>query len=354
MIYIFAIIMIYTNKIITMKFKNSKLIYCILTGFFLYLVMALKDPFLGKSDTLTIYYPSFENVIFNTMKYVFLRYREESALFYIVTKLISYFTHNLILYYALLEIPIIYSVTKIIYKHSKMPELSFLAFFSLNFYFFNFIALKNSVAFAFLMLAMDSYIEEKNKKTILYIILATLFHYTALIFLVALIIKKVKFGYKNFIFLIGILLITIFMKNTIFNYIFSIIDSGRYSVYSNRTETINLLMFTINILILSFSKLITNDNYVKQNSKLFNLLWIGTMFSIFTVLLAEFSRISMYFSVSSIILIPNTLKQIEKKNIRIFMCFIIEVFMIIYCFYSVIPNLNLNEYEFFWNSMYLK
>lgn len=349
-IYIVTIILIFVIKLLTNKTKNSKLNFCIITGIILYLLIALKDPFLGESDTKTIYYPAFNNVMINTMQYVINRYMDESILFYVITKLITYITQNVVIYYAIIEIPLIFATSKFIYKYSNMPALSFIMFFSLQYYFFNFIALKNSVALGFLILAIDALIEEKNKKYIFFTALAGLFHITALILLILYPIRKMKIT-TNKIILLGIItLITIIMKDKIFDLIFLIINTGRYSIYSTRVETISLVPFIINIVMLIFSYIITNKEFKKENQLIFLALWIGTIISAFTIILAEFSRIAMYFSVVSIILVPNGINTVKLKNNKTTYYFFVLMFLFIYCFGSVIPNLNLQSYSFFWNN----
>lgn len=350
-IYIVVVIMMYMFSIITKKMKNSKFYYCILTGIMLFLLISLKNPFLGKSDTLTIYYPAFKNIIAHDFKYVFFRYYEESMLFYIVTKLITIFTTNVNIYYAILEIPLIFGVTKLIYKYSKMPVLSYILFFSLHYYFFSYIALKHAVALGIILFAIDAAIEKKWKKFFIITALATLFHPTAIIFFIIYPVRKLNLKKSKIFILIFILLGVVLFKDKILDIIFSVLKDGRYSMYKSRSNTINIIPFLINIIMLTFSYIIKNN---KQNQTeeliLKDMLWLGTIFSATTIVMAESLRISMFFSVSSIILIPNKVYE-SKKNEIAFFYIVISVVALIYCFYSCLPNLNLIPYKFWWENI---
>lgn len=334
------------------KLKKGKFYYCVLAGGLIYILIALKNPFLGNSDTLSIYYPAFKHVISNDMTFVFYRYLEESVIFYPVTKIISMFTTNVVVYYAILEIPIIFAISKLIYKYSKKPWLSFIIFFMLQYYTFCFIALKHAVAIGFLVLALDALLEKKYKKFFVLTIIATLFHATAIVFLFAYFVQKLKITRWKIVITFILAMIIILLKDNIFSLIFSIFDSGRYSMYENRRETINLLTFGINLTMFVFAYVFLRKVDSEENNKeivLLNLLWTGTIVSILTVVLAEFLRISMYFSISCVILIPNVLKQIEYKQRNLY-TFVLIVILLIYFFGSNLPNLNLLPYQFYWET----
>lgn len=339
-IYIFLIIAII---LLSQILKKHKLAFCISCGLLLFLVIALKDPFLGKSDTLTIYYPAYQKIINNDLSYIFFRYIDESALFYVVSKFISCFSTNISVYYAVLSLPLIIGVSKLIYKHSKLPSLSFLLFVCLNFYFFSFIALKFSVALGIILFALDSFLSGKNKKCFFLIILATLFHYTSIIFLLIFFSKKIKFNKTYLIYILIILLIVCAFKNQIYDFIFSIFKTGRYSAYADRKVTLNLVPFVINYILICFAMLCSSKDSIKKEE--FGILWIGTCLSIFTIILAEFIRLSMLFSIISIIVIPNTIASRVKQKELLYI--VILVFALFYCFYSIIPNLGLYPYAFF-------
>lgn len=351
--YFGIIILLILLQPITKKIKNGKLIYCVMSGTLLYLLIAMKNPFLGGSDTLTIYYPAFKHVIANDMTFVFFRYIEESIIFYPVAKIISLFTTNVIIYYAILEIPILFAITKLIYKYSERPWLSFILFFTLQYYAFCFIALKHAVALGFLVFALDALLEKKYKRFFIFTIIATLFHATAIVFFLAYFVHKLKINRWKIISIFLLTMIIIVLRDTIFNIIFSIFNSGRYSVYENRRETINLLVFGINLIMFVFAFILLNRNNEasRKDIILLNLLWVGTVISALTVVLAEFLRISMYFSISCVILIPNTLKYLKYKQ-RILCIFIILMILLIYCFGSNLPNLNLIPYEFYWETTF--
>ena len=74
---------------------------------------------------------------------------------------------------------------RFIYRYSSSPVQSFVYYWGLLFYTFNFNALKQSVAMALILLAFDAVMERRLLRYLLLVTLATLFHFPAAIFLPA-------------------------------------------------------------------------------------------------------------------------------------------------------------------------
>ena len=77
-------------------------------------------------------------------------------------------------------------------RYSTSPLQSILYFFGLLFYLLMFNALKQAMAMAFILLAFDGIVERKLWKFLLWVVIASVFHYPALIFLPAYWIANMK------------------------------------------------------------------------------------------------------------------------------------------------------------------
>ena len=88
---------------------------------------------------------------------------------------------NYSLFLAFQAIVIVSCVYPVIYKHSKYPSISFLGLWAYSFG-YAFAVPRSGIAMAICYLAFDAYTEKKYVKTGILVILATMFHNTAILF----------------------------------------------------------------------------------------------------------------------------------------------------------------------------
>lgn len=99
--------------------------------------------------------------------------------------------------------------THFIRRYSTSPLQSILYFFGLLFYLLMFSALKQAMAMAFILLAFDGIMEKKLWKFLLWVVIASVFHYPALVFLPAYWIANMKLS-RNYLFLLALLLLMVY------------------------------------------------------------------------------------------------------------------------------------------------
>lgn len=76
---------------------------------------------------------------------------------------------------------------------------------------------------------------------------------------------------------------------------------------------------------------------------LYNLAFVGLMFQLYASFIAEMFRISMYFSVFNIVLVPLATMEEENKNIRMLITFGLILILLLYTFKD-----GITPYRFFW------
>ena len=138
------------------------------------------------------------------------------------------------------------------------------------------------------------------------------------------------------------------------NIIVNTFNVERFSMYTVQNfSSLNNLLFFINYCILLFSSFFIFTKKDEEDNKkygaLFKMQLIGTFISIFNVVLGEFNRISMFFTIYSIILIPESIKYIRETKTRTVILFFISIILIIYFLFFGIQNYLLIPYSFFWN-----
>lgn len=331
--------------------KNYKKWYCILCSIVLIVLIGFRDISLGQSDTEKVY-----SVIFNYFSKVdmteTLRYIERQNIektFYIIMKFFTSTFKSFHIFLFFICIPYIASVSYLIYKHSKFPVLSYVIFLALNYFSLSFTLLRHVIAMAFIIIALIFLLKDKKIKFLVFVLLASLFHKTALIFLIAYFCDKFRVNMKQVILLIIVLTFIFFFGNDIMNIVFTLINSSHYMGYKTSSGD-SIGFFIINVLLLIFSMKYLK-NYISENSKeaqiIMNLQFLTVIMSSFIMFIGEAFRMSTYFGIFSIILVPNSLSFEKNKKLKtIIYISMISVF-IGYFFGSTIVNTNIGPYSFF-------
>lgn len=352
-IYIVSIIMICINMYI---FRKNNKYFCISSGIILWLLIALRHISIGLNDTENVYLPYFEMItqmnIVDILNYEWM----PDKLFYIVMKLISIITSNYQVFIAIMAIPFTVFVMVIIYKYSKQPLLSVIIFISL-YYAYAFFLMRQVIAMGIVFYSFKHIKNRKVLKFIITILIASLFHNTAVIFLIAYpICRYIKFGVKNYIAIIVAYLIAKLSSNLILQIVEYIDFSGRitngiiHNIYQMSDDiSIVGLLITVSILIIStiyYKKL--EDEEKDEANYLLNLSTIGSTIYCFSGAITEFYRVALYFSLFNVLLLPNTLSSKKNKKDLLVYEIVIGLIFVIYFLTRTINNIGINPYMFFW------
>lgn len=359
LIYVVVLVIIFLSSYFL---KNNKKKFCIVTGVILWGLLAFRNISMGLNDTENVYYPFFRKILDMSFGDIFeYRFMSDKG-FYILMKIISIFTNNYQICIAILAIPFVFFIMYGIYKYSEDPLLSTVIFVSL-YYAYSFFLLRQVIAMG-IMFYSYKYIKERNVvKFICANIIASIFHNTSLIFLIAYpICNYVKYGYKNYFAIIicyiigknifGILIQVISNISILDRYMYSI-SNGYYA--TQKDFSVWGLIITVLILITSaffYKKGEANGDENKDNNQdkslnvLLNLSTLGSIMYCFTSAISEFYRISLYFSIFNILLLPNALKECkDRKEINIIKKILIILFLG-YFFTRTIFNTGIYPYTF--------
>lgn len=329
---------------------NYKRIYCIICSIFLILIIGLRNVSMGQGDTEKVYKVIFDYFTKFSWKETF-EYISKQDIeygFYFLMKLFTMFSRDFHLFLFIISIPYIVTISSLIYKYSKAPVLSYMLFISLNYFSISFTLLRHVLAIAFLIIAFLALIKNRKLKFVLFVMLATLFHKTAIIFIITPIFYKIKFNSKQIFVLFMTLIILYFFGNNILDIVFSILGNGRYAHYRDVAGD-NIGFFAINLLLLIFS-LLYKKKYAADNSDeckaLLNFQFLTVCMAAFIPFIGEAFRISTYFGIFSIILIPNCLANENNSKIKTIFYLLIIIFTSIYFILFTVNNTGINPYHF--------
>lgn len=301
----------FTNiKISQLDIKTKNMSFFICFIFILYLGL-FRDELLGVD---VANYKNYFNGIYanNGLMYFITNLRMYDIGYVLLNKFILLFTKN----FRILEITIflisfgIFSC--IIFKKSKYPAFSFLIYISLGFIGINLCILRQAIAYSLCFLSFDYLKRDKKAKFLLFVLLATMFHKTAIFFLFAYPITSNH--YKNLSIYKRIIFIAIFILGSIF------IMPKLYKYYANDYSNMSiagegyklLLIYFLLHLILRFIPYIGKNNEMNYDCS-----YGSVYFQIGAISFSVFTRIANYYSLFFTLTIPNIVYQSKNKKIYI-------------------------------------
>lgn len=270
----------------------------------------------------------------------------KDPLFHLFSKIISLMGANYQIWLAIIAGIFIYSISKLIKKYSNEPYISFIAFISLGYFYFSLTGLRQTMALAMVILSYKYLRERKLLQFILFVLFGSMFHSSAIIFLIAYPFANMKVGRKQIVGIMVSFILAYFFKQQvriIINYFNTI---GQYQNYNTREITLTFSGFIIQLFIYLFclgfkDDILERDN---KNLNLYNLLFLGLVFQSFASVIAEFFRVSMYFSIFGIILIPKALEELKDKYLKTTTYLLVLIALVAYIFISG----SFSGFEFYW------
>ncbi len=324
----------------------------ILIGLVLWFLAGLRDVSVGI-DTGTYY-----NAFYYEMPSEFGDVLENNRplLFWVISYLIRYElnSYNFLLF--ITSAVGILLISRLIIKYSSMPYLSFLIYTTCGFYALSLHLVKQYIAMGIVAYSFD-YIYKKNLKMFSVVIfIATLFHASAILFFPAYFLAYLRVAPKNILaYLIGGvvsyfcgLTILIYLAEIVFPYKTEYITVLNTMDASGVGQGMIFVYFSLAMLLVVFKdKLLETKT---KNIILINFTFMAAVIQVASIHFAMASRVTYYYSMFLILLIPEILQSIKKLYLRYFVHVILIILVI--CAYAV-KFYNLNEiypYRTFWGS----
>lgn len=329
--------------------SNKKLydVFTIISGFLLFLICALRTiDFAPDVVGYVNKYISLSNVNLSTLLSNFINNVGKDPFFYLFAKTISLMGFNYQAWLAIIALFFCWAITKLIKSYSPEPFISFLSLISLGFLYFSLTGLRQTMALSMIIFSYKYLKENKFIPFFILVILGSFFHTSAIIFLIIYPIKNMKINYKHFIIPLVALFIAYFFKDFVLKLLefLNLIDG--YSGYLTNNSSLNLSGFIIQFFIFLFCY-VYKKNILNQDEKdnvLYNLVFLGLFFQAFSLVIAEFFRVSMYFSVFSIILIPKAIMSEHNMNMKNIVYLFVLLSLTLYFLWTS----SFSGFKFFW------
>lgn len=240
--------------------------------------------------------------------------------YFALCKILSYISSDGQILIIVTSLFIVTSIGRFIYKYSKDVVLSAFLYISLNIYFFHLNGMRQSLAIAVLLWGVDYLVTDKKIRFLIVVYLASLFHSSAFVFSIILLVKDRKYTKKTYIQLMLVTVVGFIFAVPMFKIVTGIM--GKYSGYlDSKFGEANyfgaLFQFIIGFSIYSLchylhiSRIKTFENKIDQI-----VMWsvgIATCCFAMTMRMNIIGRSIQYFWTYALILVPNTISSIKGR-----------------------------------------
>jgi len=350
------------------KFKRKA--YLAIVFILLFFISAFRSINIGN-DTAT-YVKMFD--IFGSANNIFdLDTRIEIG-YIIFNKILYHMTSNPLILFIVTSAFILGSYLKFIYKNSNMIWLSVLLLINLRLFYFTLSGIRQSIAIAIVLLGYEYIKSRKLIKFIIVILIASLFHYSAIVFLIVYPISKIKFSYLVVILqaIIGVALY--FAFDILINFAFRLFPqyqaytaSGYFDGNVRIASILNFFVILSILLLGLFTKLgkhklpanetnrVYNANldlyYLNEDNLLLHIISLGVISYFIAINASLLDRVAMYFFIFTIILVPKAISNIRNRKMLTLVTYLIVVLTFVYNITILLYRpewQHVYPYEFFW------
>lgn len=320
--------------------QKNKRKYLLMICVIFYLLVAFRDVSVGM-DTKT-YCEEF-------LQITRLEFRLKDQGYTILTYLISRIFHNSRFF--LMVTSVFFPVCFYFYLKDE-PGSCLYVFFSvlilmtIGLFAFAFSGIRQTIALSFILLAYKQLKQQNFWKYLFWIFVAFMFHYSAVIFLIAYPLKNIKSLVLPVILFVTAFILGAFYPDTIIRLIGETVFSDIYGNYGTEYQSSNTYSMLIIQLGLMLIPLFYYKKLVKtpENRRILNTAFMMLYFQALTPVIAEFFRIAYYFSVALCLLLPRVLATIPDTKSRNLTFYGLTTAMILYL---VIFGNILIDYKFF-------
>lgn len=266
------------------------------------------------------YVASFSRICSGTLLDGEITWLKQSPLFYLICVLCAKFGGSYQLMFTCVAFVTLYFIYAAIIRSSSDWVISIYLYLCFCLYFQSFNQIRQMAAVAISLYALTWLQKDNIKKFVLWTMIATGFHMSVAVLLLILPIRKWKISLRNVVMyvLAGIMIYFAFpVLLGLFSNIsyIRIYQESSYAAATSKTTILNLI---VRIAMCGCCFLILRKNSViaSSNLSLFNSVVLCTLFQVCAVRFSIFGRVTTYFFVAYILLIPKVLQVFQRKFVR--------------------------------------
>ncbi|MGM9876375.1 MAG: EpsG family protein [Bacilli bacterium] len=329
-------------KIFGVNIKNNKK-YLLTIVIILTLFLGLRGPNVGLD--MGNYYNFFVAAKNSTIEYLYLHYDFEIG-FKMLTKLISFILFDFRFYIVIISTLSMIGIYYLIKDYSKNYFASIFLFITFNFFIYYICTLRQCLAISILLCSLSLL---KRKNILCYVasvMIASLFHKTALVFLFLPLFKYITFTSKMIVRYISLCVVLFIIKNPIIDVLTELIYD-QYIGYRDTSGEGYMMLLLILAVIIGICFVNKKFDINKEENKYFTgMLLLALPFQILSTKQGLVARIVLYFTYSFIILIPNNL-EIMKIKYRKILYPLFYILLFLFYVYQIFTNSVYVQYTIF-------
>jgi hypothetical protein len=264
----------------------------------------------------------------------------------LLSNFISYITSYFNFLLLIISLITMFFVGKTLLKWSTYPLLSLLYFFSTYYINLNMGAMRQGIAIALIFFSASFLLNNNKKKFIILVLIATAFHYSAIIFLLAIFIPENRISRSSAIIIV-VLCVLFGFYPVIQNLMLYFKDFSFLPAYikekllyygndliknKSMDYSTHIMISYLRRFILLFIFFVFRPKLEKINPSynfFLNLYFLSCcLYFLVYPTMTEMNRITMYFGIFEIVLVPLCIDISKDKNIKI----ILYLFFGLYCF----------------------
>lgn len=318
--------------------------FCIGSGTIYFLVAALRSSHVG-GDSFN-YRGMFELLVDKNIGFAF-AYSEKDSVFYVLLSLLGKVTDNYSVLFAIVAALFTITVWVYIYKYSDDPVLSVIVLLAFNLYQFSLTGMRQTIAISFVVLAIMAVHEEKKIIPYIWVLIASLFHASALMCLIIPILSKIRLSTVAIRIAAIPLVICFVFRNSIAGILVELVSERGYGI--DLSASGNTMMLVIFILFLMAALFVKEYAYFDEKYHIsYMLLIVAVFFEMLVTAQNIFFRIAFYFLIVLIIVVPNVAERAINENSRkILKVGLYVVLSAQYLFYTI-GSCHVLPYTTFW------
>ena len=329
-------------------YETKKTVTIVILFFIIFIILAFRHQSMGIDlgyKNPFGYLASFERIAKYTWEqvfslYSFLNYEKGYIILNKLISIISTERQFLLIVCAFLSL---LPIALIIRKYSNDILFSIIIYMGLPSYLILFSGLRQGIAIAICFFSIRFIDKKKVIKFIICIILATLFHYSAIVFIIAYPVYWLSIGKKFRILSIPVIFIVFALRYPLFSILSSIFKEN---VESDANGAVTLFLIFVGIYFFC-TFFYTSD--VKTNGYL-NLLYIACICLCFSGVYSTALRVGYYFIIVLTLLLPDVIMKIEDEKIFTISKIIVFNCFLLFGMYSLATTgwTCTNPYYWFW------
>lgn len=288
------------------------------------------------------------NVGPDTPQYVGHFYRTCNGIYYVLDEhfewgykalelIISKITHNEQVLLAIIALLTNIPMGRLIFKYSNNIFLSVILYITIGSFTFQLTGLRQAIAMAICAIAIDYAFSRKLIPFICLVLLAALFHKSAIMFFPAYFCANPRLNRRSFLLII-LSFVGVFFASTLFIKVSALLNYQEYvgTIGVEGKGGWSLVVIMSISLLLYF--LLRKTNPIEEQSEnkerfFFILLLIGLTLYVIRYQVRVAERMSLYYRTALVILLPNSLTRIKKGEVRLFFEFFCALMAIALFFY---------------------